>query len=337
MTRVLIAGFGSIGRRHYQNLKSKGVSDFAFYRTQRGTLDDSQIDGYPAFRNLDHALDYNPDLVVVSNPTAFHLDVALPAASHGADILLEKPISDSLERIAELRKAVNESGSKILVGFQFRFHPSLQLIHSWVREGLLGEIQFVRAHWGEHLPDWHPWEDYRESYSAKQHLGGGVVLTLSHPIDYLMWIFGGISDLRAAAGNKNTLDIEVEELVNIDLRFESGFLANIHLNYLERPPRHTLEILGSLGQISWNYQTGVLKRYLNQEKEWEVFPLPDDFTRNALFLSEIDHFLQVHRGEESPICSLDDGIKVQKILMRIKGQLQSGLTAEYPGGGGSKL
>lgn len=323
--KVLIAGFGSIGRRHYQNLKLSGLSDFAFYRTDKSTLDDSQIEGYPVFHDLKKALEYDPDLVVVSNPTAFHLDVAIPAAYQGADILLEKPISDSLARIIDLRQAVEESGSKVLVGFQFRFHPGLKLIHNWLNEDLLGEILFVRAHWGEYLPDWHPWEDYRESYSAKQNLGGGVVLTLSHPIDYLMWIFGEIKSLSAAAGEKNILGLEVEELVNINLRFESGLLADVHLNYLEQPPRHTLEILGSLGQVSWDYQTGVLKRYLNQQKEWELYPLPEGFTRNDLFLSEIDHFLRVSKNEEAPVCSLEDGVMVQKVLMEIKQQITVGI------------
>ena len=74
-----------------------------------------------------------------------------------------------------------------------------------------------------------------------------------------------------------------------------------------------------------DYQTGVLKRYLNQQKEWELFPLPEGFSRNDLFLSEIDHFLRVNKNEEAPVCSLEDGVMVQKVLMEIKQKITVGI------------
>ena len=124
--KILIAGLGSIGRRHFRNLVALGEKDLVLYRTHKATLPDDELAGYPVETDLAEALKkHKPDAVIVSNPTALHLDVAIPAAEAGCAILLEKPIAEDLSRVDELRQAAAKSGSKILVGFQFRYHPTL--------------------------------------------------------------------------------------------------------------------------------------------------------------------------------------------------------------------
>src|SRR5512141_2127299 len=124
--KFLIAGLGSIGRRHFRNLLALGEKDIVLLRTRKATLPEDELAGYPVETDLQEALQkHKPDAVIVSNPTAFHLDVAIPAAETGCAILLEKPISNSMERLDRLEKAVRKSGSKVLVAFQFRFHPGM--------------------------------------------------------------------------------------------------------------------------------------------------------------------------------------------------------------------
>src|SRR5919108_2690281 len=124
--KTLIAGLGSIGRRHLRNLIVLGEKDIVLLRTRKATLPDDELAGYPVETNLQEALKkHKPQAVLVANPTSMHLDVALPAAEAGCHILLEKPVSHSLERLDVLQRTAEKSGSKILVGFQFRFHPTL--------------------------------------------------------------------------------------------------------------------------------------------------------------------------------------------------------------------
>ena len=166
--KFLIAGLGSIGRRHLRNLLALGERDILLYRTHHSTLPDDELADFQTETSLEAALAHQPDAVIVSNPTALHLQVAIPAARAGCHLLLEKPVSHSLEGIAELRAAVQRSGSRVLVGYQFRFHPGL----AESREPAPGRSDrssavSARAHWGEYLPGWHPWEDYRQGYSAR--------------------------------------------------------------------------------------------------------------------------------------------------------------------------
>lgn len=139
-------------------------------------------------------------------------------------------------------------------------------------------------------------------------------MTLSHPIDYLRWIFGEFNSVSAKMGGQKALGIEVEEMVEATVRFKSGILGGMHVNYLQRPPELFLEIIGSEGRISWNYLSGELKLYQTEDQTWEFYPLKEDFSRNDLFLEEMQHFVQVAAGRTAPLCSLDEGIKVQKII-----------------------
>ena len=159
--KFMIAGLGSIGRRHLRHLQALGQNDLLLYRTHKSTLSDDDLAGIPVETDLQAALARQPDAVIVSNPTALHLDVAIPAAEAGCHILLEKPVSHSLDGLDQLQKTAQESGSRILVGFQFRYHPGLQQIAEILQSGQVGRPISFRAHWGEYLPAWHPWEDYR--------------------------------------------------------------------------------------------------------------------------------------------------------------------------------
>src|SRR5215216_8111196 len=171
--KFLIAGLGSIGRRHFRNLIALGEKEIVLLRTRRATLSDNELAGYPVETDLQEALrKHRPDAVIVANPTSMHLNVAILAAEAGCHILLEKPVSHSLERLDVLQKAAEKSGSKILVGFQFRYHPTLNKARELIQSNMLGKILTVHTHWGEYLPQWHHWEDYRQSYAARADLGG---------------------------------------------------------------------------------------------------------------------------------------------------------------------
>lgn len=327
--KIMIAGLGSIGRRHFRNLLALGERDILLYRTQRSTLPDDELAGYPVETELEAALAQAPQAVIISNPTALHMQVAIPAArAIGQGIarclMLEKPVAESMERIPELRDTVSESGTRVLVGYHFRYHPGLQHARKLLEAGGIGRPLSVRAHWGEYLPGWHPWEDYHQGYSARADLGGGVVLTLSHPLDYLRWLFGEVAALWAFTGKNSDLELQVEDIAEIGLHFADGVLGSLHLDYNQRPPSHWLEIVGSSGTLQWDNRSGEVRMFQSENAEWQVYPPPTGFERNDLFLAEMSHFLQVARGEAEPCCSLEDGIHALQLALAVHDSQQQG-------------
>ena len=318
--KFLIAGFGSIGRRHFRNLRSLGENDILFYRTNQSTLPDDEIKAYQVETDLQRALAYHPTAVIISNPTAFHLKVAIPAVEAGCHVLLEKPISHSMDGVETFVRLVQEKDVQVLVGYQFRFHPGLQKIKSLLNEQVLGKVISVNAHWGEYLPGWHPWENYKQSYSARADLGGGVVLTLSHPLDYLRWLFGEVESVSGFVSTSGDLGIEVEDTAVINLKFENGMLGSVYLDYNQRPASHRLEIIGSEGTIQWDYKDGAVRWYQSakgQNNVWHEYKPPKDFDRNTMFLSQMEHFLNVINGKELPRCTLHDGVRALQIAMAV--------------------
>lgn len=313
--KFLIAGFGSIGRRHFHNLLSLGERDILFYRSNRSTLPEDETVNFPVETDLDAALAHKPQAVIISNPTALHLDVAIPAAQAGCHLMIEKPVSHSLDGLSELRAALQKTGARALVGYHFRFHPGLRRIKAALDQGEIGRPLSVRAHWGEYLPSWHPWEDFRRGYSARKDLGGGVILTLSHPLDYLRWFFGEVDALWAFCGRLNDFDLEVEDTAEIGLRFQSGILGSLHLNYNQRPPAHWLEILGTAGTLQWDNATGAVRHFQVDSGGWSETQPPPGFERNDLFLDEMRHFLEVCQGVKSPICDLEDGVQALQLAL----------------------
>lgn len=313
--KFLIAGMGSIGRRHLKNLLALGERDILLYRTHQSTLPEADLAGFRVETDLEAALMQNPDAVIVSNPTALHLDVAIPAAERGIHLFLEKPISNSMAGIDDLQQAVQRSGSRVLVGYQFRFHPGLRRVKILLEQDAIGDPLAVRAHWGEYLPGWHPWEDYRLGYSARPDLGGGVILTLSHPLDYLRSLLGEVESLWAFISSRSDLDIPVEDTAEIGLKFGSGVIGSVHLDYIQRPPAHWLELVGTRGTLRWEYATGSVGLFRGGDQDWQYFPAPQGFERNHLFLEQMRHFTALVRDGIEPVCSLLDGIRAVELAL----------------------
>jgi predicted dehydrogenase len=316
--KFLIAGLGSIGRQHLRNLLALGEGDILLYRTNQSTLPEKELADFPVENDFDKALEHEPDAVIVSNPTSMHLEVAIPAARAGCHLLLEKPVSHSMEGIDELFNAVASGGGRVLVGYQYRFHPGLQIVKDSLDEGAIGRPSSVRAHWGEYLPGWHPWEDYRKGYSARADLGGGVVLTLSHPLDYLRWLLGDILEVWAFMGNQGNLNLDVEDCAEIGVRFSNGVIGSIHLDYLQQPPNHYMELIGTEGTIHWDYAGGRVRIFRSEKKEWQTLPIQEDFERNDMLLAEMRHFIDLIRGGQKSLCSLADGVRAMELALATK-------------------
>ena len=322
-----------------RNLIALGEKDIVLFRTRKATMPDDELAGFPVETDFHEALKkHKPDAVIVGNPTSIHLDIAIPAAEAGCAILLEKPISDSIERLDQFESAVKKSGSKVLVAFQFRFHPGLIRAKQLISDGEIGRIISAHVHFGEYLPAWHPWEDYRQGYAARADMGGGVVLTQCHSLDYLPWLVGKVRSAWGFTGKLSYLEVDVEDTAEIGLRFESGALGNLHLDFNQQPPAHRFEIIGTKGTIKWDLSDGATRIYrasaeslsistgreIKAGGEWESYPLPENWERNVMFLEQMKHFVAVVRGEAEPACTLEDGVRVMKLISAVHESQRTG-------------
>jgi len=315
---VLIAGLGSIGRRHLGNLRALGCTNFVFYRTYQSTMADPETGDCPSTSNLQEALLRRPKIAVISNPTSLHVEVALAAAEAGCHLFIEKPLCNSLEHCHELADLAAQRALTTMIGCQFRFHPLLISLRNQLGSGRLGKVLKAHAEWGEFLPEWHPWEDHRKSYSSRPELGGGVVLTLIHPIDYLYWLFGPVREVNAEIRDEPSLQTATEDdWAEIDLQFSGGQVAKVHLDYMQKPPVHRLLVSGERGQANLDFHAGTLT-WESTDSGAETECVPEGFERNTMFVDEMKHFLSAVHERRASAIPIEEGIKVLDIALRAK-------------------
>jgi predicted dehydrogenase len=139
-----------------------------------------------------------------------------------------------------------------------------------------------------------------------------------------------VHSLYALTGQVSDLDVDVEDLAEITLTFESGVVGSVHLDYYQQPPAHWLEINGTQGQVRWDNGTGIARIYSAPEDRWESIEPPLGFERNDLFMAEMRHFLSVIIGEAPSRCSLEDGIKSLVLTTAVHESARMGIQVEIP-------
>ena len=254
MPSFLIIGCGSIGKRHCQNLLSLGQVVYIY--DKEAEREQELVDKYKV-KVYDFKSHHIPiDCFVVATPPNYHIPFAFEALEHNSHIFIEKPLSHNLERVDELLAKAESQKRLIQVGYQFRFHPGLRLAKKLIKEGKLGEIRSIRANFGSYLPNWHPEEDYRQSYFCYKAQGGGIILDSSHEIDYVRWLANSeVKELGCSAKKVSDLEIETEDTANIWLIFENGVTANIHLDAVHKKYTRWCEVIGSQGDLLWDYHS----------------------------------------------------------------------------------
>lgn len=324
--RIAVVGTGSIGRRHLGNLLRLGVSDLvAVSEHHRRKVVDIEGVQIPATDDYAQALQ-SADAVVIANPTSLHLRYLGQAIAAGRSVYLEKPASHSSAGLAELERDAASRSLIVSVGTQFRFNDALLQVKALIEGGEIGRLLTVVALSGEALADYHPDEDYRLGYAARAELGGGVLLTQIHQIDYLNWLFGGFDRAFAIGVSTPELEIDVETCVSYMLDGVRHLPVVGHLNYLQRPKTTGMEVIGSDGRITWSYETNTVTVAKRGQLEEVIISAP--FDRNAMFLAGIKDFLEAIHAGSTPRASLSDGIAALRIVEAIKASVVSGQAEE---------
>ena len=317
--RFLVIGCGSIGKRHIGNLRALGAASMLAFDIRADRRDDvSSTFGIETVASLEAAWSYDPEVVLVTVPTSLHVPVALESALRRCHFFVEKPLSNSWASVVGLLRAVRQNGLITLVGCNMRFHPGLRTLKCLLADCAIGNVIAARVEVGQYLPDWHPSEDYRKSYSARRELGGGVILDAIHEIDYIRWLIGEVAGTICVAGKLSQLEIETEDMAAILLRFENRTVGEVHLDYIQRAYSRTCQIIGEDGTLHWDYTAGEVRWFSAQTRQWKVYSNPEGWEPNQMYLDEMKHFLRCLAGEEESALDVFDGARVLQIALAAK-------------------
>ncbi len=322
---ILIVGLGSIGRRHIGVIQSifPDINIVVLRHDQCKNNDIKALGLYRCVTSINEAIALNPQAAIISNPASKHVEVAKILAKKGISLLIEKPISDSLKGVQELIDICHKNRSVLMTGYNLRFLPSLIDFKKNILSKKIGKIYSVRSEIGQYLPSWRPGSDYRDGVSAKRKMGGGVLLELSHEIDYLSWIFGRIDWVKSHVSRQSDLEIDVEDSAQVILGFESvddtQLTASLNIDFIRHDMTRKCFAIGEYGTLLWDGIKGRVEFFEKDrtQVQWEVLhsSKPD---RNFTYMKEIEHFFSSVENGMAPSISGVVGLKVVGIVENIK-------------------
>lgn len=298
MKKVLIIGCGSIGTRHGEILKAMG-NDVAYVTSRSDT--NNKI-----FKSLDLGLkNHNPEYIIISNRTSEHFLTFQELIKHNFrnTILIEKPIFSKYEQ------QITKSFKNVYVAYNFRFHPLIKKAKEFLKNK---KIVSAFAYVGQYLPQWRPTTDYRQSYSAKTSLGGGVLRDLSHELDFLLWLLGPTTSLKSSGGHYSNLEIETEDAVSILMSTKHCPHVLVHMNYLDRRVQRTLKINTTTETLEIDLVNGTFSCAESVENvQHEQIKVERNFTYQKMHEAILS-------GASSDCCTFEEGLETLKLIEKIE-------------------
>jgi predicted dehydrogenase len=305
--KILIVGLGSIGQRHAACLQKTAGVDIAVLRTSKGTLKDKS--GFTEFYTMDDALAFKPDGVIISNPTSLHAETALPFLQQGIKALIEKPITHSF---ADAEKLSAYSGN-LRVAYCVRFLPLIHTVKEIVLEEKMYKLSFKRSY---HLPKWHPYADYRTEYTAKKELGGGVIRTLSHEIDLMLYLFGAPTSTTGLTDKISPLEIDTDDFAFVTCKMKNGARVNFELDFFSPKNVNIAEMFTERGKYTWD-MTEMLFTPYNETVPERLYG-NELFDVDKMYMNQMNDFIGFIKTGKSENADFSSAKKVLQIIETIE-------------------
>lgn len=305
--KVCFCGLGSVGKRHLLNLRricrerSIGLEIHAYRGTDRVLPD--EIAAQLSRQITDAAaLDPDYDIVFVTNPTALHYGTIREMCGRTRSMFIEKPVFDGTKLCAD-KLPLNAQGVYYVAG-PLRYSSVIQKLR---QEIAVETVYCARAICSSYLPDWRPNADYRQVYSAKKELGGGVAVDLIHEWDYLVSLFGFPQSVYRVSGKYSRLEIDSDDLA-LYIAAYADKAVEIHLDYFGRVPRREIEFFTQNGTIKGD----LIKRSIEFSDCRASVRFVEE--ENDLYLREMNFFIgQVLSGRS--YSNIDHSIRVLKLAL----------------------
>jgi len=324
---ILIVGTGSVGKRHLRIAREQ------FPNAEINVLGRRLVSEIPKFSSgylttIEEAIQYAPQIAVIANPSTFHIPIAQELAKTGAHLLIEKPISSASDGVLELIVTCKEHNCVLQVGYNLRYLPSMQNFRELLHAGVIGNLLSVRCEVGQYLPTWRPENDYRVGVSANKDLGGGVLLELSHELDYLQWIFGDVDWVRANLTRQSSLEIDVEDSAHLTLGFKSKMskrqlIGTLNMDFIRHDQTRICTAIGSKGSLRWDGIAGEVSVFEEGASSWKKLfthtPLRDE-----TYLAEWQEFINCINSGRAPSVTGQDGLRVLEVVESARSSASTG-------------
>jgi len=312
INKLAIIGLGSIGRRHLRLVAEiRPDIKIVVMRSGHGSACKEEKMATKIVHSVDEVISEGVQAAIISSPATLHLEQSLELAKSGVHLLIEKPISNTSDRTNELLKILDKNNLIAMVGYVLRYDPGAEKFKNWLDNKIKGKIIHARIECGSYLPEWRPDVDYTKTVSALSELGGGVLLELSHELDYLHWFFGKPKDVQAQVRNSDTLDIDVEDQVDLLITSEQGYCISVQIDFNRRHVERKCRVLTTEGELIWDaVNKNVTCKLVNKSNAHYEY----NNERDYIYRKQLKVFIDCIENNNSPLVTVKDGINVMKLI-----------------------
>jgi predicted dehydrogenase len=332
MHKVLVIGTGSIGERHVRCFQATRRAEPAIVEVNE-PLRQAVADRYGirrSYGDLQAALAEPADVAVVATPAPLHVPMAIRLAEAGAHLLIEKPLSTSLEGIDFLRRMVGERRLVAGVAYVYRSHPSLAAMRQALAGGRFGRPVQLIAVAGQHFPTYRP--AYRDTYYTSRETGGGAIQdALTHLVNAGEWLIGPVERLVADAAHQVLEGVAVEDTVHLLTR-QGAALGCYCLNQHQAPNEITVTVVCERGTARFEFHHNRWRWMGRPDGAWHDEPT-GPLERDSLFIAQANAFLDAVEGKAVPPCTLDDGVQTLRVNLAALASVDRSAWQSLPTGG----
>ena len=301
MIKICFFGMGSIGKKHLKNLVkilNERKIEFEIDVVKRKKELDKEVKEY--INNIYRIDEFMPsfyNIVFIVNDTSVHIETLNLMKDYSDNFFIEKPLSLNLSGF-ELKDYRNK---KIYIACPMRYSSVMDYLKKKVD---FAKVYSVRAICSTYLPDWRPTIDYRNNYSAKKELGGGVTLDLIHEWDYLTYLLGFPEKIFNLNKKVSHLEINSDDL-SIYIADYRDKLVELHLDYFGRTPTRKVEFFLKEGTIVGDF---IENSIILENKEKIILPKED------VYIKEMNNFLNIIFDKKDNFNDLEQAYKVLKLI-----------------------
>jgi len=307
---IAICGFGTIGERHYNNLRSLAPkSNIIIVSKRKNVFADIVV------RNITGLKKFGPiDAILICNETNKHKKSILQAIDLSPKaIFVEKPIALNFSDVAEIKRALRGKRIHFFVGYSRQFWKPYIVIRDIIKKKQLGKIYYMRVSCGQNLADWRK-RDYKKTYSAKKQWGGGAVLDIIHEINFPAFSLGEqIKFITSTTSKVSSLKINAEDIAESIYQTESRAVVAIHQDCIRTPSLWSCDIVGSRASMHWDSDSK--KIIISSKKKSKTLAVADSW--NNMFKREMDYFLS-QLGKKKIFSNLQEAANDMKNVELIK-------------------
>ncbi len=317
---ILLIGMGNMGKK-YASIISKNFPKIKI-SVCRSRKKFKQIDkifqDFKVFENINDAIKSRPDFAILCNPSSFREKILNNLLQNNIDILLEKPVSNSLKNIKKYLVMSKKKKLKILVGYNLRYLNSLKFFRKLIKKKSIGSWIKVHSEVGENIKNWRGPKNFKLSASFQKKLGGGVLLELSHEIDYLNWIFGPIKWVQAKTIKNNFHNSNVEHSANLifGTKIKSNQnLISLNMDFVRHDKTRSCYVIGSNGSLFWDCNKNIVKKFDLKKKKWTTV-FKEKYEIKTSYVDQISHMINLKQSMKKilPYITFQDGVEVLNII-----------------------